>query len=239
MYDPWTSPTWKNLEGYNFSIGYGDGSGSSGFVGTDVVNIGGATVTSQAMGLPTHVSGRVLQDEDSDGIVGLAFSSLNTIRPTPQLTFFDSVRGSLVEPVLTANLKHNATGFYEFGRIDQSLYQGDLSWVPINEAGWWQFASVLFGVGSDPINLLVNIRPSPAIADTGTSLMLVDPFVRDAYYSAVPNAVRDPKLANSTKFPCSTQLPDFHVALGPNYVATIPGDMMNFADLGDGCEYTP
>ncbi|MCJ1252105.1 hypothetical protein MMC30_009343 [Trapelia coarctata] len=234
LYDPWTSPTWKNLEGYNFSIGYGDGSGSSGFVGTDVVNVGGATVTSQAMGLPTHVSGRIRRDEDSDGIMGLAFSSLNTIQPKPQLTFFDSVRGSLAEPVLTANLKHNATGFYEFGRIDHSLYQGGLSWVGILEDGYWKFTSPFFGVGSDPHNLQLNTKPSPAIADTGTSLMLVDDLVRDAYYSAVPNAVKDPKLSNSTTYPCDTQLPDFHVSLGLNYMATIPGNMMTFADMGDG-----
>jgi len=191
------------------------------------------------MGLPTHVSGRIRQDEDSDGIMGLAFSSMNTIKPKQQLTFFDSVRGSLAEPVLTANLKHNATGFYEFGRIDHSLYQGDLSWVGILEDGYWKFTSITFGVGSDPRTLRLNTEPSPAIADTGTSLLLVDQFVRDAYYSAVPNAIRDPKLSNSTTFPCDTQLPDFHVSLGLSYVATIPGNMMSFADLGDGSEFLP
>lgn len=238
-YDPWISKTYKNLDGYNYTVGYADGSGTSGFVGTDVVNIGGATVTSQAIGLPTYISSRMLRDTDSDGIVGLASHWLNSIQPKQQHTFFDNVRGSLANPVLTANLKANATGFYEFGKIDHSLYHGDLHWVDLIEDGYWKFPSVVFGVGPDQQNLMVNIDPKPAIADTGTSLMLVDAFVHDTYYKAVPNAAKNPNLSNITTYPCDTKLPDFHVALGQKYIATIPGDLMTFADIGNNSEFSP
>lgn len=240
-YDPWTSSTWKTLNGYNFSISYGDGSRVSGFVGTDVVDIGGATVTSQAIGLPTYVSRHVRRDTDSDGIIGLSFSSLNTIHPKKQNTFFDNVSGSLAEPLMTANLKHNTTGFYEFGKIDRSIFKGELHWVPIFNDGYWRILSIFFGVGSKPEDVRLNPNPNSttAIADTGTSLMLVDPFVAHTYYEAVPNARRDPDLGNSTIFPCDTKLPDFQVALGLNYMATIPGYLMNYAELGNNSEFPP
>ncbi|KYG40744.1 hypothetical protein M433DRAFT_8519 [Acidomyces richmondensis BFW] len=47
--------------------------------GFDKVNIGGATATRQAVEIATQVSGSFIQDTTSDGLVGLAFSSINTI----------------------------------------------------------------------------------------------------------------------------------------------------------------
>jgi hypothetical protein len=56
-FNPSKSTTFKLIQGASsFSISYGDGSGAAGTVGTDTVNIGGATVTSQAIELATAVS---------------------------------------------------------------------------------------------------------------------------------------------------------------------------------------
>jgi len=66
------------LQGATFSVSYGDGSGAAGTVGTDTVDIGGATVTSQAVELATAVSQSFVADASTDGLVGLAFSTLNT-----------------------------------------------------------------------------------------------------------------------------------------------------------------
>jgi len=46
-------------------------------VGTDTVKIGGTTVTGQAVELAKQVSSTFVSDS-SDGLVGLAFSSINT-----------------------------------------------------------------------------------------------------------------------------------------------------------------
>lgn len=73
---PNNSPTFRNLTGQTWSITYGDGSGATGIVGTDTINIGDIAVT-QAVELATDVSSVFVEDVDSDGIVGLAFSSLN------------------------------------------------------------------------------------------------------------------------------------------------------------------
>jgi hypothetical protein len=46
-------------------------------VGTDVVTVGGTTVTVQAVELANQISSQFQQDA-GDGLLGLAFSSINT-----------------------------------------------------------------------------------------------------------------------------------------------------------------
>lgn len=76
-YDSSQSSTYQELSGYTWSISYADGSGASGVVGTDTVTIGGTTVQGQAVELAQQVSSSFVSDT-SDGLVGLAFSSINT-----------------------------------------------------------------------------------------------------------------------------------------------------------------
>ncbi len=116
IFDPAKSDSFQLLKGQTWNISYGDGSFAAGVVGTETVNIGGATVTSQAVELATKVAKSFTQDTDNDGLVGLAFSQLNTVQPQPVNTFLDNVLPSLQEPVFTADLRHNARGTYEFGR---------------------------------------------------------------------------------------------------------------------------
>ena len=71
------SSTYQVLSGYTWSIQYADGSGASGVVGTDTVTIGGTTVQGQAVELANQVSSTFVSDA-ADGLVGLAFSSINT-----------------------------------------------------------------------------------------------------------------------------------------------------------------
>lgn len=77
IYTSSQSSTYKALSGYTWDISYADGSGASGNVGTDTVKIGGTTVTGQAVELAKQVSSTFVSDS-SDGLVGLAFSSINT-----------------------------------------------------------------------------------------------------------------------------------------------------------------
>jgi hypothetical protein len=71
------SKSYKALSGYTWSISYGDGSSASGIVGTDTVTVGGTTVTTQAIELANTISSEFQQDA-ADGLLGLAFSSINT-----------------------------------------------------------------------------------------------------------------------------------------------------------------
>lgn len=78
VYNPSKSSTAKALQGATWQITYGDGSGASGNVYKDTVDVGGTTVTGQAVELASQISSQFQQDQDSDGLLGLAFSSINT-----------------------------------------------------------------------------------------------------------------------------------------------------------------
>jgi hypothetical protein len=227
-FDPSKSTTFKLMQGASFSISYGDGSGAAGNVGTDTVNIGGATVTSQAIELATAVSSSFVQDTQSNGLVGLAYSKLNTVKPTAQKTFFDNAKSSLAEPVFTADLRHNAVGAYTFGAIDSTKFNGSLSWAAVNTTnGFWQFSSTKFQVGT---GAAMTVAGGQAIADTGTTLMLANAAVVNAYYSQVTGAVNNQTVGGVT-FPCNAQLPDLQVDVGGNYMAVVRGDDINFAPV--------
>ena len=78
IYNPSKSSTSKLLSGQTWSITYGDGSSASGNVYDDTVVVGGSTVTSQAVEAAETLSSEFLSDVDSDGLLGLAFNSINT-----------------------------------------------------------------------------------------------------------------------------------------------------------------
>lgn len=108
VYNPSESSTSSKLAGETWSISYGDGSSSSGDVYTDTVTVGGLTVSSQAVESAQTVSSTFTSDSNSDGLLGLAFSTLNSVTPQQQQTFFANAMPSLDSPVFTADLKHDA-----------------------------------------------------------------------------------------------------------------------------------
>ncbi|KAI3393926.1 hypothetical protein diail_3488 [Diaporthe ilicicola] len=234
LYDPTKSKTLKMIQGSSFSISYGDGSGAAGNVGTDTVNIGGATVTNQAIEMATAVSQSFTQDTNNNGLVGLAFSKLNTVKPQQQKTFFDNAMPSLAEPVFTADLRKASPGAYEFGRIDASKFNGTMAWVPVNTTqGFWQFSSQMFAVGTGAPAM--GQAGFQAIADTGTTLIITNPNVVSGYYSQVQGAVNDAQVGGVT-VPCNAQLPDLMLQVGDTYMARVKGADINFAQVqGNTC----
>lgn len=227
VYSPSKSPTYQNVAGSSFAVNYGDGSQTYGGVGIDTVEVAGITVVGQAIELPSAVSSSFTKDVNAEGILGLAFQSSNTIKPKSQPTFFENAQSSLQHAVFTANLKANTPGNYQFGVIDHTAYAGDtINYTPVNSSGGlWEFATK---PGS-----------SPAVADTGSSLMLLDDDIVNAYWAQVSGNSTDSQ--GSITFPCSTKLPDFHIQLGGSYMATIAGSLLNYATaVGQpGCEYFP
>ncbi|KAI1128373.1 aspartic peptidase domain-containing protein [Nemania abortiva] len=228
LYDPSSSATFKLMQNAQFQISYGDGSGAEGIVGTDVVNIGGAEVKAQAVELATAVTQSFVDDTATDGLLGLAFSSINTVQPQQQKTFFDNVMSSLAEPLFTADLRAGANGAYEFGRIDTSKFTGAMTFVDVNTTqGFWQFASDQFAV--DGGKAQTSVAGNQAIADTGTTLLLADPAVATAYYAQVDGAVNDAQQGGFT-IPCNADLPDLQLAVG-DAMATVKGSELAFAPV--------
>ena len=195
------------------------------------VNIGGVTATKQIVECATEVARSFVEDTASNGLVGLAFSKLNTVQPQKERTFLDTVQDDLALPVLTANLRRGTDGFYEFGKIDATAFKGQLATVEVDSSkGFWQFESSRFRIGDGPEQVNSGAQ---AIADTGTTLMLVDDAVARAYYAQV-NGARLDRTQGLFTFPCDAELPDFHVALGPEHFATIPGQDINFDQINQG-----
>lgn len=231
VFDPQKSNTFKDIDGSTFNISYGDQSFALGTVGKDTIDIGGATVENQGIGLPNDVSDSFAEDMISDGLVGLAFTSINTMLPKQQTTFFDNVAPDLDEPVLTAQLKSGAVGSYEFGIVDNSKFLGDLVKVPVDASnGFWQINSGQFAVG-DGAQTTVTKGVKTAIADTGTSLMLINDEIVQAYYEKVEGSLFTAETGGFI-YPCATKLPDLYVAVGESHLAKIPGSVVNFATVG-------
>ena len=93
--------------------------------------------------------------------------------------------------------------------------------------GFWSFTSYGHAVGDNE----VNNNAFKAIADTGTTLLLIDDDIVSDYYSAVPGAQYDPQQGGYT-YPCSTSLPDISFIIG-SYKATVPGSYVNYAPIDE------
>lgn len=194
-------------------------------MGKDTVQIGNIAVVGQAVELPNIVSSQFSGDTNSDGIVGLGFSKFgNSIRPSPMPTFFENAAPKLEGNVFTANLKAGIPGHYEFGTIDGSAYQAPLTYTAVDSSGGlWQFDLSQYAVAGDTYGGVI----SPAIADTGSSLLMLDPAIVTDYYAQVPTSTDD---VQGKIFPCDTALPDFSFGIGST-VVTIPGNLLNYSSV--------
>lgn len=217
------------LEGETWSISYGDGSSASGIVFTDTVEVGETTAKNQAVGVSQYISFQFQQDEDNDGLLGLAFNKINTVKPTRQKTFFDNVKDALSMPLFTVDLKKGKPGSYDFGFIDRRKYIGPITWIPVNPAkGFWQFNSNGFAIGNGNMTR----TPINSIMDSGTTLILLPAQIVYKYYAQVSGSKYDSYQAAYT-FPCNASLPSLTLGFG-RYKAVIPGNYMNYAPLGFG-----
>lgn len=230
-FDPSKSSTWSTYQGASWEISYGDGSRADGTVGFDTVSVGTAVVQKQCVELAEDVSGSFTQDVNNDGLVGLGFSVINQVRQQPQKTFFENIMADLDQPVFTADLEENAAGTYEFGAIDSSKYTGDIHYTAVDSSsGYWQFESRTYTVGGSQKECTIC---NPGIADTGTSIILVDQDVADNFYKSVNGATYSSSDGGYT-YPCSDSLPDFGVAIGSDYTATVKGADLQYAEVGEG-----
>ncbi|EFZ04356.1 peptidase A1family protein [Metarhizium robertsii] len=224
LYNPSKSSTAQSLSGSTWSITYGDGSSSSGVVYTDAVTVGGLTVNAQAVEAAKQVSSQFSQDAASSGLLGLAFSSINTVKPTKQKTFFDNAKPALDSALFTADLKHGADGKYNFGYIDSTAYTGSIAYTPVDSSqGFWGFTSRGYAVGGGSLNT----ASTSGIADTGTTLLLLPSSIVSAYYAKVSGARYDSSQGGYT-FACSQSLPSFSFGVSGATV-TVPGAYLNYA----------
>ncbi|KAL6236766.1 hypothetical protein BDW75DRAFT_229277 [Aspergillus navahoensis] len=165
-----------------------DGSGASGPVYSDTVNIGGAIVPGFALGVCDDLRYGEGRDgtRDTAGPVGLGFGKLSSIRPNPQCTFKECLEPYVPEPIFGTAFKLNDTGFINFCYVDSEAYTGPFTEVPvINTSSWnegkWMSLGVSFGSGGD----LFDANPLDMDFDSGTASLSVSSDIAAAYWALV------------------------------------------------------
>lgn len=234
VYNPANSPTSRVLGGETWRISYGDGSTASGNVYADTVKVGATTVTSQAVELAETVSAQFQQDVNNDGLLGLAFDSINTVSPNQQKTFFTNAKATLASPLFTADLKKGKPGTYDFGYIDATKHTGTITYLPVNNGnGFWEFTGDGYAVGGGAFSS----ASIDAIADTGTTLLYLPSTIVTNYYAKVSGARYDSTQGGYT-FPCSATLPSITLGVG-SYKAVVPGSYVNYAPVSSTSKSPP
>ncbi|KAF2091885.1 acid protease [Saccharata proteae CBS 121410] len=249
IFDPSKSSTFKKLDSATWQIQYGDSSSASGDVGTDNLTLGGLTIKDQAIELAKELSTEFVQGA-GDGLLGLAWGSINTVQPTPVATPVENMIAQDDIPkdaeLFTAYLgswrdsaeADKGESFYTFGYIDQDVIKAageEPTYTPVdNSNGFWQFDSTSATVNGKTITRSGNT----AIADTGTTLALVDDSTVEAIYAAIPGSKYD-NTQQGYVFPTSTtadQLPTVTFAVGDKQFAVQKEDLA-FADAGNDMVY--
>lgn len=231
------------MSGSTWNISYGDGSSASGNVGTDNVTLGAVTIKGQAVELAEKISSQFIQDT-GDGLLGLAWPNINTVQPQPVATpvenmitqddipqsaeLFTAYLGSWRD----ANDPDKGESFYTFGEIDHSVLNGQTpAYTAIdNSQGFWMFPSASVSINGQTTERSGNT----AIADTGTTLCLVDDKTVEAIYKAIPGSKYD-STQQGYLFPSSTtadQLPDVAFPVGDTLIHVQKEDLA-FSDAGN------
>lgn len=185
-----------------------------------------------------------------DGLLGLAFGKINTVKPKPVKTPVESMIEQTDikegEELFTCYLgswrdkedDDHGESFFTFGYIDEDVVarcKSEIHYVPIDSSkGFWQFQSESATVNGQTIK-----RPgNNAIADTGTTLALVSNELCKAIYSAIPGGKFDPK-QQGWVFPVDTKveaLPKVTVAVGGKQFE-IQKEDFGYAKCGGGMQY--
>ncbi|KAJ3170903.1 hypothetical protein HDU87_008669 [Geranomyces variabilis] len=164
-YSPKKSTTYKKI-GKTFNIQYGSGE-AVGTTASETVTVAGVKVTKQVFGDVTN-EGKNPQASDFDGILGMGFTSIAADSST---TWFENAvaQNTVPKSVFAFYLNSASSGSELYlGGYNSKRYTGSISWVPIDQPGYWQFALNDITVGGQSINPSLN----EAIADTGTSLVV-------------------------------------------------------------------
>jgi aspergillopepsin I len=141
---------------------------------------------------------------------------------------WDNLGPLLNDNLFTADLDWHADGDYMFGIIDSSKFSGDIYYTALDStAEFWQFPFTKFNVAA---NSVWYISSWSAIADTGTTLILMPEDINKYYYKEVKGAVFN-ETYQVWAYPCDTQLPDFNVGFDSGFSVTIPGKYMNYTLL--------
>ncbi|KAK4135773.1 acid protease [Trichocladium antarcticum] len=230
------SKTAKRVHNATWMIAYGDGSHAWGNVYKDTLSIGNITLPAAVIESATSASLSLTNDPDIDGIFGLAYGLPSQTEPQ-QPSVLSALTPLLSAPVFTADLQyHSSCGAYTFGYIDHARHTANttIHYTPlVADATFWQFGYTGLHVGGQ--NVWYLSERWTAIADTGTTLLLLGADVVELYYATgVPGARHNTSIGGIWTYPCAgPALPDFEIGMANGWVATVPGRFMNYSVMPD------
>jgi len=156
--------------GTAFNIMYGSGP-VSGYQSVDSLNMGGLVISQQEFAEVTDAGGlgAAYKMGKFDGILGMAFPILSVNKvPTP---FSNLVSQGLIDTAEFAFYLGNSRldrGELTLGGTDPAHYTGDITWVPLLAATYWEITLDNLQINGESF---VGAGESKAIVDSGTSIM--------------------------------------------------------------------
>ncbi|KAJ3094066.1 hypothetical protein HDU97_008537 [Phlyctochytrium planicorne] len=217
--------------GATFSTSYGSGS-VSGKIYTAPVTIAGVTADNLNIGVSTKETGFV----GSDGLVGLAFASISNIanQVNGQTNFVDALGFSGSQNQFGFYFSNSADGDdgeVTFGGYDSSKIAGPINYVPLNSETYWQFSSS--GISYSAGTKSGTFQVSNAIADTGTTLVILDTAAADAINKGIGANAYD---SSQGIYPisCSASGPNVSFKIG-SATYTLPPSAYIIGDGQGGC----
>merc|ERR1712188_216914 len=199
-YDNTKSSTYvKN--GTSFAIQYGSGS-LTGFVSQDTVTMGGVTIKNQLFAEATKEPGLAFKVGKFDGIMGMAFQSIAVDGMEP--AWYSAVGDQKLFGVYLGGTS-GVGGEMTLGGTDSAHYTGDLTYVPVSRAKYWQLSVDSFSIG--------NLSKVEGIVDTGTSLLVAPPDVVSAFGKKIGATL---VMGKEWPLDCSkvAGLPDLDITIG-------------------------
>lgn len=184
----------NNFQSLNqqFTTRYGSGSVTGDIYNAQIAV--GKTYATFPIGVATKEQG--FNDGVSEGLMGLAYNGISQIAKVTNknANFMDAAFGNTQDCVVSFHLSQdvNNKGQVTFGGVDTSKFVGEMLFVPLNSKSFWQFdfSDARFSVNGVTGNLAGSFQN--AIADTGTTLMIIDPTAADSINTQI-NARFDKK----------------------------------------------
>jgi cathepsin D len=146
LYDPNGSSTSTRTPNF-FNIHFADGSGASGKLWTDTVNIGGLTATRQTLGAASEWTR--LGRSSNDGVMGLSFLRMRMFNARTVIQRLVD-QGQMNPPIFAMKLNERGASL-TLGGLDHDLYTGDITYVDVIDRGRWVIRSNALVVGGQTI----------------------------------------------------------------------------------------
>lgn len=170
-YDHGQSSTYKPNNTL-FEIQYGSGA-LNGFLSQDTLAIGDLLIPNQDFAEATEEPGLAFTFGKFDGILGLGYDTISVQKVVPPM-YNAILKGLLQSPQFGFYLgdtkkNENDGGLVTFGGYDQSLFIGDLIWLPVRRKAYWEVSFDGIGMGDE----YAQLTNTGAAIDTGTSLIVL------------------------------------------------------------------